>query len=101
MNDGIEPELCSLQYTSVDAAVERVLTRGQHGLMLANFEIESAYRMMPRHPEDRHLLGMLWKGGLYIDTILPFRLRPAPKIFNTVAATMDSGAGGDRNIALP
>ena len=64
VNDGIEAELCSLQYTSVDAAVTRVLAKGQQEVMLSKFDIESAYRMVPVHPEDRHLLGMVWKGRL-------------------------------------
>ncbi len=85
MNDGIEAELCSLQYTSVDAAVTRVLAKGQQEVMLSKFDIESAYKMVPVHPEDRHLLGMVWKGRLYIDTVLPFGLRSAPKIFNALA----------------
>ena len=34
----------------------------------------------------QHLfLGMLWKGVLHIDAVLPFGLRSAPKIFNTIA----------------
>ncbi len=31
------------------------------------------------------MLGMRWKGGLFIDTALPFGLRSAPKIFTAVA----------------
>ncbi len=85
VNDGIESDLCSLQYTSVDAAVTRVLANRQQEVMLAKFDIESAYRTVPVHPEDRHLLGMVWKGCLYIDTVLPFGLRLAPKIFNALA----------------
>ncbi len=41
---------------------------------LSKFDIESAYRMVPVHPEDRHLLGMEWKGKLFIDTTLTFGL---------------------------
>jgi len=36
VNDGIEPELCTLHYTSVDEAVRRVLGWGR-GTMLAKF----------------------------------------------------------------
>jgi hypothetical protein len=52
---------------------------------LAKVDIQSAYRNVPIHPEDRHLLGMLWDGALYIDTALPFGLRSAPKIFTAIA----------------
>ena len=32
--------------------------------------------------------GMEWKGQLYVDTALPFGLRPAPMIFNAVAEAL-------------
>ncbi len=31
---------------------------------------------------------MVWKGRLYIDTVLPFGLRSAPKIFNALADSL-------------
>ena len=84
VNDGIERELCSLKYTSVDEAVQRFSELGK-GALLAKLDIESAYRLIPVHPDDRLLLGMSWKGNLYADASLPFGLRSAPKIFNAVA----------------
>ena len=84
VNDGIEPELCSLKYTSVDEAVRIVCQLGA-GALLAKFDVESAYRLIPVHPDDRMLLGMLWKEKAYVDMSLPFGLRSAPKIFTAVA----------------
>ena len=48
-------------------------------------DIRSAFRLLPVHPADRHLLGMKWKKNIYIDTCLPFGLRSAPKLFNILA----------------
>ena len=42
VNDGIELELCSLSYTSVDAAVGIITAMGP-GVLLEKFDIESAY----------------------------------------------------------
>ena len=84
VNDGISPESCSLTYTTVECAAELIMKRGR-GALLAKIDIESAYRNVPVHPEDRFLLGMRWKGLLYIDTCLPFGLRSAPKIFTALA----------------
>ena len=84
INDGISEELSSLSYVSVDDAADRILALGQ-GSMLAKVDIRSAYRIIPVHPDDRHLLGMEWQGIVYIETALPFALRSAPKIFNAVA----------------
>lgn len=88
VNDGIEPELCSMSYTSVDEAVRTILELGPQTEM-AKFDIESAYRLVPVHPEDRPLLGMKWKGQIYVDTVLPFGLRSAPKIFSAVADALE------------
>ncbi len=87
VNDGLEPELCTMRYTSVDVAVARVMAHGV-GTSLAKFDIESAYRIVPVHPDDRPLLGMSWRGRVYVDKVLPFGLRSAPKIFSAVADAM-------------
>ena len=84
VNDGIGPELCGLRYTSVDAACQRVLELGQ-GAVLAKFDVSGAFRTVPVHPDDRHLLGMRWRGHTYVDKVLPFGLRSAPKLYNVVA----------------
>lgn len=88
VNDGISQELCTLSYISVDDAVQIVQKKGR-GTLLAKVDIRSAYRIVPVHPEDWWLLGMLWDGALYVDTALPFGLRSAPKIFNALADTLE------------
>ncbi len=84
VNDGIDPGLCSLQYTSVDSACHKVLELGQ-GANLAKFDVSGAFRTVPVHPDDRHLLGMQWRGHSYVDKVLPFGLRSAPKLYNAIA----------------
>ena len=78
VNDGIDPDLCSLSYVSIDDAV-RAATRLGQGALLAKVDIKSAYRMVPVPPEDKLLLGMSWSGALYVDAALPFGLCSAPK----------------------
>ena len=68
----------------VDHAVQHVLALGR-GCQLAKIDIEAAFRNIPVHPHDRHLLGMRWENELFIDAVLPFGLRSAPKLFNCVA----------------
>ena len=53
--------------------------------MLAKIDVKSAFRLLPVHPSDRHLLGLSWNNALYIDTCLPFGLRSTPKLFNLLA----------------
>ena len=91
VNDGIDKSWCSMRYASVDDAVNRILATGP-GTLLAKMDIEHAYRNIPIHPSDRHLLGMEWEGSCFIDTVLPFGLRSAPKIFSAVADGLEWSA---------
>ena len=88
VNDGISPDLCSLSYISVDDAARAVVRTGR-GALLAKVDIKSAYRMVEVHPEDRLLLGMQFDGLLFVDSVLPFGLRSAPKIFNALADALE------------
>lgn len=49
------------------------------------FEGAEGCSLIPVHPHDRPLLVMQWEGSIYVDPMLPFGLRSAPKIFNAVA----------------
>ena len=84
VNDGISPNLASIQYASVDHAVQIILSLGQHTL-LVKIDLKDAYRIVPVHPGDHHLLGIAWQGCTYIDRCLPFGLRSAPKLFSAVS----------------
>ncbi len=88
VNDGIDPELCSLSYTTVDEIARRSVQLGT-GALLAKIDIEAAYRLIPVHPGDRPLQAMTWKDQIFIDPMLPFGLRSAPKIFNAVADALN------------
>ena len=84
VNDGISPELSLLQYAKVDNAVDIIRKLGR-GTQLVKLDIKDAYRIVPVHLADYHLLGIEWRGFTYIDWALPFKLRSAPKVFNVVA----------------
>ena len=88
VNDGIDKRLCSLTYTKVDEVANYVLQKGR-GTRLAKIDIQEAYRVVPVHPQDRLLLGMMWDDHLYVDTALPFGLRSAPKIFDALSSTFE------------
>ena len=77
VNDGIDKELSSLSYVSVDE-VAAAVTRLGKGTQMAKMDIRQAYRNIPVHPQDRPLLGMQWMGQVYMDATLPFGLRSAP-----------------------
>ena len=84
VNEGIATGVCYLSYVRVDKAARRLLQLGP-GALMAKLDIESAYGQIPVHPDDRHLLGVRWKGVVYLDRAFPFGLLSAPKIFSVVA----------------
>ena len=84
VNDGICRDLCSLSYTTVDHVAEVAVDLGP-GALMAKVDIESAYRLIPVHPQDRPLQAVRWGDQTFVDPMLPFGLRSAPKIFNAVA----------------
>ena len=84
VNDGISTELSSLVYITVDKAARLVAHCGK-GALMAKTDLRSAYRHVPVHRDDQHLLGIEWDGRTFRDTALPFGLRSAPKIFSAVA----------------
>ena len=52
VNDAIDPAFCSLTYTTVEQVAQRVMRLGR-GALMAKVDIESAYRLIPVHPQDR------------------------------------------------
>ena len=82
-NDGISAELCSVKYANVDSAIQ-LLKQSGRGALMAKLDLKSAYRMVPVHELDRPLLGIQWKGSVYIDRALPFGLCSAPLIFTAI-----------------
>ena len=84
VNDGVPSPLCSIRYITIEDAVQKIIELGP-GTLMAKIDIKNAFRLIPVHPGDRHLLGMRWKEYSFIDTCLPFGLRSAPRLFNVMA----------------
>ncbi|KAM9324440.1 uncharacterized protein PAF06_000477 [Gastrophryne carolinensis] len=70
VNDGIDKELSSVSYTSFDFALGLVREAGP-GARMAKTDIESAFRLLPVHPDSLYLLGCFFEGGYYVDRCLP------------------------------
>ena len=84
VNDGIDPDRFTLHYITLDQVIRLVSKLGP-GALMAKFDVEAAYRNVPAHPSHRILLGMKWHNQFYVDLVLPFGLRSAPFIFNSIA----------------
>lgn len=83
VNDGIDTNSCSLTYTSVEQVAAVAASYGQ-GVLLAKVDMEATYRLIPVYPQV-----VEWVGSIYIDPMLLFGLRSAPKIFTAVADALE------------
>ena len=84
VNYFIEKDYFSLQYITIDNAIAAIQKFGP-GCYMGKTDIESAFRLIPVHPNDWELLGMFWNGQYYFDKVPPFGLRSAPYIFNQLS----------------
>ncbi|XP_069595134.1 uncharacterized protein [Ranitomeya imitator] len=70
VNDGIPSDETAVTYISFDKAVDLVRNAGP-GALMAKSDIESAFRLLPVHPDCHHLLGAKFENLYYYDTCLP------------------------------
>ena len=76
--------------TCINCSIKRFgIKRFGVGWFLAKTDIESAFRLVPVHPNEYELLGMRWEGKYYYDKVLPFGLRSAPSIFNQLSDALE------------
>ncbi|XP_063049771.1 uncharacterized protein LOC134444364 [Engraulis encrasicolus] len=87
INELIPLEPFSLQYATVDNAIELIKVAGR-GAFLAKADITDAFKTMPIHPSDWPLFGIKWKSGFYFAVRLTFGCRSSPHIFNTLSEAL-------------
>ena len=88
INDGIDRELCKVQYANFDDAVNLVVRVGK-GALMAKADIESAFRLLPINPADFHLLGIKVDGQYYIDKALPMGASCSPAYFELFSTFLE------------
>ena len=80
INEFIPKEPFSVKYSKFDDAVRMVLEKGR-GCYMSKLDIKHAFRIIPVHPSQWHLLCYHFEGRWYVDLVLPFGLRSSPAIF--------------------
>ena len=88
INDGIDIANFPLRYSTVADAMDSCMRLGR-GALMAKLDVQSAFRLCPVQPDEHHLLGMCWQGRYFFDRVLPFGLRSAPFVFNTLAEALE------------
>jgi len=87
INDFIPGDEFSLWYSTVDDAINCLLTLGV-GALMAKIDLKSTFCMVPVCRDDWELLGIFQQNHYFIDTCLPFGLRSAPYLFNQFASAL-------------
>ncbi|XP_053380846.1 uncharacterized protein LOC128548992 [Mercenaria mercenaria] len=85
INDGIDDKYCSVKYTSFDKVANMIFTLGR-GAQIAKRDIKSAFRLLPIHPDDFHLLGMKVGKSYYFDRMLPIGCARSCSLFETFSS---------------
>ena len=87
VNTSIPSDGVSVQYSTMDDAISHIKEMGV-GAHLAKTDIKSAFRIVPIHPDDHHLLGMRWNGGFYYDTTLHMGCSMSCAIFESFSTAV-------------
>ena len=84
INDFIDPDLCSVKYTSFDQVIE-MISLLEAGAELGKVDMKNAFRLIRVYPGDFHLLCYKFKDKYYIDKCLPFGCSISCSIFEKLS----------------
>ena len=87
INSGIPRDFATVKYSSISDAIKLILYYGE-GAYLAKTDIKSAFRIIPIHPNDYHLLGFKWKGKYFFDKCLPMGASSSCYIFERFSTSL-------------
>ena len=88
VNATIPRDCATVQYATISDAIRYINFHG-HGCFLAKTDIKSAFRLLPIHPDDRHLLGLKWNGLYYFDNCLPMGCASSCKLFELFSTSLE------------
>lgn len=88
INSGIPDDKASVQYASTDEAIRLISSAGK-GAWLVKLDIKCAFKIVPVHPDDYHLLGFKWSGKYYFDKTLPMGCRSSCQIFESFSSALE------------
>ena len=80
INEWISKDEFSVLYSKFDDAVKMVVDMGP-GCFMSKLDVKHAFRLIPVHSSQWHLLCYQFQGFYYVDLVLPFGLRSSPAIF--------------------
>lgn len=87
INHNIPKDLCTVQYQSVETAINIIRQLGR-GALLAKTDLENAYKQIPIHPDDFELLEFMVDNMYYYDKTLPFGLSYSCNLFEKFSSAL-------------
>lgn len=87
VNDGIMQEFKTVQYQNIDSAIVLIKQYGP-GALLAKTDIESAFRLVPIHPDSYDLMGFKIEKFYFYDKTLPMGLGLSCQLFEEFATAL-------------
>jgi hypothetical protein len=83
INELIDPQLCTVHYSTFDEAVNLIHNVGQ-GALLAKKDISNAFRLFQVRPENFSLLGFTLEGKFYTYKCLPIGCSISCSLFEKI-----------------
>ena len=87
VNSHIPEEFTSVSYQNIETVIELVQYYGFNCLM-SKADIKDAFRLIPIHPDDYHLLGFHWNGQFYFDRALPMGASSSCQLFESFSTAL-------------
>ena len=87
VNDNISDVFSNVSYTSFEEAIKIIISVGSQAF-LAKTDIQSAFRLIPIHPNQYHILCFKWDDDFYYDRCLPMGARSSCQIFEEFSSAL-------------
>ncbi len=84
VNLGIPQEYTTVKYAGIQDAISLIQKLGP-GCSMAKSDLKNAFRHVPIHPSQHHLMGFKWRHKYYFDKFLAMGLSESCRIFETVS----------------
>ena len=88
VNDFIPSEKSTVHYASISDAIAMIKSIGR-GSYMSKIDINSAFRIIPIHPDDYHLLDMKWNNSYFFDRCLPMGCSSSCAIFEAFSTSLE------------
>ena len=87
VNANIPSDFTHVSYETIDRAIAVLNQLGRNSYM-SKTDIQSAFRIVPVHPDDYPLLGFKWQGFYYYDRCLPMGAASSCQIFEAFSSAL-------------